>query len=144
MVLINTLSLEQMLQRLKSNLKQIQKSWYIAFFQIPYLPELIIKKFGDKIGIEKNKTPLLNQYRKAFQKIFFLSQSEKITAPMLILSSKNDPYLLPPSHVEFEKHAAHFTIRVLEGGHWIQKEKPEYVNQLIDQFLAQLSKGVIQ
>jgi len=89
---------------LRSSRKQIMRSWYIFFFQIPYVPELVFKLFSKKllnslfrgssirkdtfsdVDIEKYHqaltepgaiTAALNYYRAAFHKVPTEEKSEK-------------------------------------------------------------------
>lgn len=91
---------------LRTNFRQIKKSWYIFFFQIPYLPEFVFKMFGrqmleramrnstlrkdtfndedlNKYLLELQKpgafTAALNYYRAAFRQ---MCQAKKSSGPM--------------------------------------------------------------
>jgi pimeloyl-ACP methyl ester carboxylesterase len=131
--------LSQMLSRLK-NPSQVFKSWYIAFFQLPILPEVFFKKFGPK-ALKTNRsfetiTPLIHHYRQ-LAKEFFSAKKYKLKkdTPVLVLWGKNDPFLIPPTEEEIKKLAENFSIRILDGGHWLAGESPQKVNSLIETFL---------
>lgn len=141
LILLNAPELTQMARRL-TQWSQLKKSWYIGFFQIPLLPEFLLKK-GRLHGREMSKiTPFLGQYREAARAIpdAFKQDPQLITAPVLVLWGNRDAFLNTPSQDELNRLAENATIRVLDGGHWIQSEKPERVNALIGSFLSEIVK----
>lgn len=95
-----------MAKALRTNFRQMRKSWYLFFFQIPYIPELAFKMFGKQIlkgalrgssmrkdtfsdeDLEKYLLELqkpgafsaaLNYYRAAFRQ---MSKAPKSTGPL--------------------------------------------------------------
>lgn len=104
---------------LRSNFSQMRKSWYIAFFQLPYIPELLFKLFGRKmvkdamrgsaikkeaftdedINIYYNElmkpgafSAALNYYRAAMRTIVCSkpSSTKMISTPTLVIWAEND------------------------------------------------------
>ena len=145
LVLINAPDLGQMARRF-ANPRQLLKSWYIGVILAPKIPELLLERFGDHIfrGVDsRTETPsrMLGHYREAFALLRHhpartLARPPKINAPVLVLWGAKDPYLLPPSEPEIGRLASRPLIRILDGGHWLQREKPEKVNSLIEDFLG--------
>ncbi|MBX7149304.1 alpha/beta hydrolase [bacterium] len=147
---------------LQTNLKQLRRSWYIFFFQLPFLPELYLKsknfltlRKGLKVGMSdaafKNLNldeyiatwsepgaieSILRWYRAAVQCPPKKLPSPRITMPSLVIWGKDDPYL----GVEMAKPSAdmcdhHQLIIIENAGHWVQRDQPEIVNREILKFL---------
>ena len=178
-------------QHLRGNPRQMLKSWYMLFFQIPWLPETLLG-LGDAWAIGnayRNATIQkdaitdddvrtlraaasrpgalrsgLNYYRAVFRseqttaslpaglRRFFFGDREfppvrerledwpKITAPTMLIWGEQDvalrkeltygmdPLFTSPPRIEY----------VPDAGHFVQQEKPERVNELLLDFLADL------
>jgi len=147
LVLINAPDLGQMGRRF-SNPRQLLKSWYIEVILMPKVPELILDRLEDRIfrGLSsrtEKPSALLGHYREAFARLrrhpaSTLARSvARLDAPVLVLWGAKDPYLLPPTEQEMQRLASRPQIRILEGGHWLQHEKHDKVNALIEDFLKQ-------
>jgi epoxide hydrolase 4 len=152
LILINGLSLSLLAQRL-THVRQLIKSWYIWFFQVPILSSYWIKRWDKKLTalaykagnhLETNPkksaqalSPFLPHYQSAARALFssFFQNKIKIEAPTLVLWSGSDAFLEIPSQTEMTKYVSHPTIRVLEGHHWIHQEDSDHVNRLIRQFI---------
>lgn len=150
---------------LRSNFKQIRKSWYIFFFQLPFLPEILfnlnLKKtltnlfrgsairqdtFTDE-DIETYYQALkppgalsaaLNYYRAAFRIVPKESTTRQISAPTLLIWGENDTALGKELTYDMESlFKGPFQIRYVPNcSHWVNEEKPEVVNRMILDFLA--------
>lgn len=154
LVMMNGLSLQQMLRRLVVP-SQLIRSWYIAVMNLPYIPEFLIATFGEKFKslaykmgnlpeeLQPNESaPLmpLNQYR-AFLKDSIAqlrSRPRKIQCPLLVLWGEGDTFLLSPTMDELDPFAEHTTVRFLNAGHWVFRERPAEVNELVDKFISEL------
>ena len=162
MVIINVPHGAVLMKHLRRNLAQIRKSWYMFFFQFPYLPEIIIPlrnwnmfaKFlknssrpgtftNDDLDIyrqawsqPKTLTSMLNWYRSVMQKPPKPPDSLRITVPTLLIWGAQDKFL--------GREMAQPSIDLCDDGrlvyfeeatHWVQLEEAERVNELIDTFL---------
>lgn len=155
LVIINGASLEQFATRFK-NPRQIIKSWYIWLLQLPsshklwqrFEPELIKRAYA-KGGLKIKHHPRgLEQttlhYKEAFKQIVSHllhpdKKTEKVKRPVLVLCSDDDPFLETPTINELEMIADDYTIRFLQGGHWVHHSRPERVHQLIDKFMENIA-----
>lgn len=155
MIVINGLSLAQMLRRWKRP-KQFLKSWYVYPMMLPYLPEFFASHFSKPLlnfaynlgGLPQEKRPErhnperhivepINQYR-AFILEALKGRGKEFTqvhAPTLVLWGKKDAFLLPPTVNELEPFTSELTVRILDGNHWIHREKASEVNHLIEKFI---------
>jgi len=149
-VIFNSVSLPQLLQRFKTP-EQLAKSWYIFAFQIPRLAEFFISANPSLILNAKKKIPGLNQivietaqltrpvqtYR-AFVQYALKHAGQKaprLACPVLVLWGSRDPFLVTPTWEEWENVSEDVTFRILEAGHWLQWEKTEEVNGFLKSFL---------
>jgi epoxide hydrolase 4 len=143
--------------------QQLLRSWYIFFFQLPFLPELLIQ-FDDFKAIEtafaalKNSpkfteedlnfykdafakrgvlTSAINYYRNFFQSELLNRQWSILEVPTLMIWGEQDKALGKELSYGTEQYVKDFRIRYIpESSHWVQQQYPELVNQHIREFLA--------
>lgn len=158
-----TIMFEQMRQ---VNIAQMLKSWYIGFFQIPFLPETLAS-LGDYSGMEqmlrRSSNPDtfseedIEQYRRAWSQPGAmtaminwyraivsgttsnnLTDKGRIVTPTLMLWGEND--------IALGKELAEPSIGLCDDGelifypnatHWLQHDEPDSVNYEIVRFLQQ-------
>ena len=135
-------------------MRQMVRSWYMALFVVPVLPELLFKKFGKQLlplihktggltgrsnlRLAKDLKHLVKHYRgiiKEIPKLFFQKLLSKLTCPVLSISALDDPFLVVTNLDELETFAENPTVRIVKGSHWLQQQNPEYVNRLLDDFM---------
>jgi pimeloyl-ACP methyl ester carboxylesterase len=153
---------------LRSGFAQVRKSWYVLFFQIPWLPEFLLGLDGARgIGEMMRKsavdqsnfspqvlevyrqnasqrgalTAMLNYYRalvRGRNKLAGRGMSV-IEVPTLMIWGEADVALTKESTYGTERYVSDFRIRYLPRvSHWVQQEAPEQVNAMIKAFLAGL------
>ncbi len=144
--------------------QQFFKSWYIYFFQIPFLPEIISRLFGKyitnflltkdlgktpeaKAAIERSERtrtcsirPPLSYYR-AWMGSFFkkTKKSEalkKINIPTLVFAGAKDHYVSAHLTCPPTDHAPKTRSLVLNAHHWIHFEMPRKTSEEIVSFLS--------
>ena len=145
---------------------QLKKSWYIFFFQIPWLPEYLFGRdnshaMGDAIlnsCCDANMFPeevlavyrrnanqpgaltaMINYYRAAVRRrAGFADQPfNVIEVPTLMIWGEDDIALTKDSTLGTEEYVRDFSIRYLPRvSHWVQQEAPEATNQMIGAFLT--------
>lgn len=147
---------------LKKNPLQWMKSSYIAFFQLPNLPEKALGMGEFKAmqqSIEQTSKPntfspremeqykaawsqsdaltaMLNWYRAIRRGSFRQIPETKIKVPVRIIWGLGDQFLSPMLAKESMSFCEEVNLAFVgEATHWIQHEQPEIVNRLIDQFI---------
>ncbi|BAY20982.1 alpha/beta hydrolase fold protein [Calothrix sp. NIES-2100] len=144
-------------------LQQLVRSAYIFFFQLPWLPELLIKS-SDYAAIErafkgmavdkttftqpdidayKNAaaktgaiTAALNYYRNALQQRIFKRNWGILAVPTLMIWGENDTALGKELTYGTQAYVKDFQIKYIPNcSHWVQQEQPKLVNQYIRDFL---------
>ena len=146
--------------------QQLLRSWYIALFQLPLLPELILQAsdyakiraiFRDQ-AINPNAfteadldefaaaaakpgalTSMVNYYRNILQSEGLFNQSWPILqVPTLMIWGEEDVALGKELTYGTEQYVADFEIHYIPNcSHWVQQEQPELVNQYMQEFLTQ-------
>lgn len=145
--------------------QQLLKSWYIAFFQLPLLPELLFQlddfsllaqafrgmaidpgAFTDEdIEAYKNAfakrgalTSAINYYRNLFAQLSVERSWGILTVPTLMIWGEADAALGKELTYGTEQYVQDFRIRYLPHcSHWVQQEQPQVVNQLMREFLGE-------
>ncbi len=150
-------------------MRQLAKSWYIFFFQLPWIPEWILARHDcEAIGrafrgmaVDKSRFPdavlrvyqdaaaqpgaltaMLNYYR-ALIRAFPRNRrrgTQRIAVPTLMLWGEVDTALGKELTYGTDKYVTDLTLHYLPNvSHWVQQEAPETVNGLIESWL----KGVL-
>ena len=136
---------------------QRRRSWYIAFFLLPWLPELsltwnrgkglvrglarqspnfpagLLETFRRNVIAPGAATAMLNYYRaNALRLAAPESTIPTIDTPTLLIWGEDDVYLSPALASGLEPFVSNLTVRRLPGvSHWVQQDAPELVNRLI-------------
>jgi pimeloyl-ACP methyl ester carboxylesterase len=140
---------------------QLRKSWYMFFFQLPVLPELVLGRNDHALVrrvFRRDRMPDdvidtyvaalarpgalrggLNYYRASFRAMARrrMPAPKRIDAPTLVIWGDDDQFFcndvaLPP--MDWVPHARVETLR--GATHWVQQDRPDEVNALLVEFLA--------
>lgn len=145
---------------ISKNLKQFFMSWYMFFFQLPYLPEFYLrinnlsflrkcysKTFMTDEEFESYKhtfsqpgalTPPINYYRANIKNLGEKrkKEEEKIAIPTLMIWGNQDFALSTDLVKASTKYCDNLKIEIVEGArHWVHHEEPNLVNNYIENFL---------
>ena len=148
---------------MRFNFSQWKKSWYIFFFQLPWLPEKLVsnkdffRKTFSALCIRKNVfseedlkkyseayqqpgmiTSAINYYRAAFRGVSSGIKFPKIKAPVRILWGEHDKALGKELTFNTERFCEN-TFDIFydnTSGHFIQHENPEWVNEKLIEFFG--------
>ena len=144
---------------------QLRRSWYVAAFQLPALPEaaLMRKNLHALKGIWSRETRNaatftaddMRRYEQAFRKPGAVTAAlnyyralpldllrpgarRRVTAPTLLLWGRRDPFLRPGLAEALNRHVPHAEVVMLDGaGHWAMLDDPALVSSHISRFLAE-------
>jgi pimeloyl-ACP methyl ester carboxylesterase len=146
--------------------RQLLRSWYVFFFQLPWLPEAwmqlddfapleAVLRFDPlrrgaftptDIHLYKQAyrqpgalTAMVNWYRAVFRRTLrdLRHQFPTTAAPTLLLWGQRDRYLSLELTKGLEPWVPRLTVQVIPGAsHWIQHDTPQRVNQAILKFIA--------
>ncbi len=150
---------------LKSSLTQLKKSWYLFFFQLPYLPEWMFRRGGRKFlsklfrgsAVRRSTfedkdidnyfnalqspgalTAAFNYYRAAFRNSPTGEElKKKISAPTMLIWGEEDRALGKELTLGMESlFSGPFKIEYIpQCSHWVNEEEPAKVNSLLLEFL---------
>ncbi len=150
--------------------KQLRRSWYVFFFQIPWLPEKLltlrraraVRDAFRKSAVDETRFPdevtdvyceaavrpgamraMLAYYRAAFRGAWARRHEEFpiVTTPTLMIWGLEDTALTSETTDGTDELVSDFTLRLLPGAsHWVQQEAPEVVNTML---LAWLDGGPV-
>ena len=151
-----------MLKNLRSSPKQILKSWYIFFFQLPRLPEKLVSRkdyefarttfridgfdketiehYIDALRVPKALTSAINYYRASIRRAAKgrLPIIREITQKVLVIWGDKDRYLkremaAPPEKLVPNARVVHLP----NATHWVQNDAADEVNRLLLEFIRE-------
>jgi epoxide hydrolase 4 len=163
LVALNVPHPERMLHTLQTSLGQLRRSWYMLFFQIPWLPERLMRWGGRRTleGIYKEAKPgaytaediarseaammgpdglrgPINYYRAVLRQSPRRARSlfKPIPAPTLIIWGEQDRYLMAKMADPDPRLVPDVRVeRLPDASHWVQHDEPERVNALLVEHL---------
>lgn len=150
-------------RHLWKNPRQQKKSWYMFFFQLPWLPERALRKDGyenlvnvlrrtsrpgtftdEDLRVYRDAwaqpgalTGMLNWYRAGLRARSSTPPSPRVTVPTLLIWGTKDRALgeeLAQPSIDLCDHGR--LARIEEATHWLQHEEPGRVNALIGDFFG--------
>jgi len=151
--------------QVKSSWEQKLKSWYVLFFQCPFLPELncmqddngmfytLLKEANlhkDEQVVEAFKYAFpnyttwnrcINFYRALIRRIStqeFIPLLKDIKVPVLQIFGTGDKYISVAAAEGTKKYVRDHRLELLDGvSHWVQQQEPDRVNKLIEEFIKE-------
>jgi pimeloyl-ACP methyl ester carboxylesterase len=161
LVILNVPHPDVIVKFLTGSLKQMRKSWYIFFFQLPWLPEALLRvnnwqralallhgsrsdaftpadfdQYRQAWSQPSAITAMINWYRAMIQKRRVKLPDPRVHVPVLVIWGKQDVAL------SFEM--AQPSVDLCDDGrlvvfehasHWVQHDEPERVNELLLEFV---------
>jgi pimeloyl-ACP methyl ester carboxylesterase len=147
-------------------LRQLMKSWYIFFFQLPVIPEWALARNGYAaiaqafrgMAVDKSRFPkevlrvyqdaaaqpgaltaMVNYYRALLRGLRANRKrgTPRINVPTLMLWGEVDAALGKELTYGTDRYVSDLTLRYLPNvSHWVQQEAPETVNQMMEAWLS--------
>lgn len=146
---------------------QLKRSWYMVFFQLPLLPELLLgraharlvasiirdtavhrERFPeDELAIYRDNaaqpgalTAMINYYRAMGRAIVRGNKrrGSNIRVPTLLLWGEQDTALGKEMTAGTQRFVDKLTLRYIpDASHWVQQDAPKTVNALLEEWLAE-------
>lgn len=164
LAILNVPHPRRMLQGLRTA-RQLRRSWYMFFFQLPWLPERLlarnrwqgfrdnfehdarpgafspadIERYVEAWGRAGAVTAMLNYYRAAFRRTPGTAAAgiRPIVAPTLVIWGERDRHLGAELAEPHRRDVpALDRIERLDASHWVQHDQPDTVNRLLTQFFS--------
>jgi len=142
--------------------QQLLRSWYMFFFQLPAIPELLLQSFDYQTiaqtiqgtAVNKNAftssdleayqnaaakpgalTAMLNYYRNSLNSFLPNKKWGILPVPTLMIWGENDTALGKELTYGTDAYVSNFQIKYIPHcGHWVQQEQPQLVNQYTSEF----------
>ncbi len=160
-----------MLQNVLHNRAQRRKSWYIFFFQLPWLPELALSRRGHGTGVrvlKRSSLPgsftgedlaryraawsnphtwsgMINWYRAIRHRVMRGIPPTKVQAPTLIIWGKKDLALEAEMAEQSLEYCHQAQLKFIpEATHWVQHDAADQVNSWLVEFFRQESGIIIE
>ena len=161
LIILNVPHPEVMQKQLPRNLRQLFRSWYIFFFQFPWLPEALarwrgwaqvvqalrnsshpgtfsdddLEQYRQAWSRPRAYTSMLNWYRAIVQRQWPLSMP-RITVPTLLIWGAQDKFLgRELAQPSVERCNDGRLVFIEDATHWVQHEAAAQVNGLIAAFI---------
>ncbi|MFQ5418834.1 MAG: alpha/beta fold hydrolase [Anaerolineae bacterium] len=155
-------------RHLRQSRAQLRKSWYMLFFQLPWLPELALRAgnwAGGRRMMKSSSLPhtfsaedldsyqqawaqpgaitgMINWYRAIMRKPPQRLPSLRISVPTLMIWGKQDVALgAEMAQPSIELCDDGRLVFIEEATHWVQHDAPEQVNQLLLDFFQKFPHG---
>jgi pimeloyl-ACP methyl ester carboxylesterase len=146
---------------LNANFRQLRRSWYMFFFQLPVIPEAAFSAFNFRLGarslVRSSRagtfspedlaqyraawsqpgavTAMINWYRAAFRHRTKFPDST-VHVPTRILWGMRDAFLLSEMAHESLRYCDNAELHTFaNASHWLQHEEPARVSELLIDFL---------
>jgi pimeloyl-ACP methyl ester carboxylesterase len=140
---------------------QALRSWYVLFFQLPWLPEVTMRwndfaalrrvymvdagftkadasRYVEAFADRRSLASAVNYYRAVFREAQALRRRvRRIEAPTLVVWGMRDRYLVPGLSEGLKPWVSNLRVERLGGAtHRVQHDEPDRVNRLMIEFLA--------
>lgn len=144
-----------------ASLRQLAKSWYITAFQLPWLPEKMVRLADVDAGIARSelrgrpgaelahrvvrsdadKVNGINLYRANMLPRLARPRPARTTVPVQVIAPRADPYVSARLAAEVPvAYVDDLTVLEIEGSHWIVAEKPGLIGDYVDSFASRKSR----
>ncbi len=160
LVLMNTVHPAILLRAFRGNLRQLRRSWYMLYFQLPLLPERtlsrpdfvaralrgssqnpdawsddVVARYRGALGQPGAPTAMINYYRAALHQP--LARLGTVQAPTLVVWGDRDPHLGVELVEDFARGIPNLQVtHIPDGAHFVQQDRPEVVNAALASFLG--------
>jgi epoxide hydrolase 4 len=168
LAILNVPHPRRMLQGLRTP-RQLAKSWYILFFQLPWLPEHLMRVggwWGWRRLFEREARPgaytpedteryveawsrpgaptaMLNYYRAALRQSPRRAEARirPVVAPTLVIWGQRDVHLGAELAEPERADVPNLerVVRLPEASHWVHQDEPEQVSELLVEFFSERS-----
>jgi pimeloyl-ACP methyl ester carboxylesterase len=133
---------------LREKLSQLVHSWYIFYFQLPWLPELGWRKGWSHRAFSKlelsagGSAPAdgertlpdyvngLQLYRANVLPRLLRPRPRRTDVPVLAVSPDGDAFVTTPLQTDVARWAPNLSVQVVRGGHWLPRNDPGLVARL--------------
>jgi len=131
-----------------ATLRQASKSWYTLLFRMPVVPELGWRSglFG-RVAARTQRMPRpvvrdavngLELYRANIAETMAAPAIRRTGVPVQVIAPRRDSFVSVSLQRSAEPFADDFTMREIEGGHWVVRHRPELIADPVRAFVRAL------
>ncbi|MGH4012381.1 MAG: SDR family oxidoreductase [Pseudonocardiaceae bacterium] len=130
---------------------QLASSWYIGFFQLPWLPELAWRTglVRQAIGrLEHATAPAVSDavngvalYRANMLPRLTHPGPRTVDVPVQVLAPKRDPFVSVALQTDIGQWVPDLAVRELPGGHWLPRTNPQTVARCASELIEHAEGG---
>lgn len=131
----------------RAALRQLGESWYIGLFQLPLLPEALIRAgILDRALARSLRAPVRHRPRRDAINGLELYRANFLTArpapgttdvPVQVVAPRHDPHVTVALQTQAPvPYASDLRIHVVDGGHWFFRRRPEVLAALVADLAA--------
>lgn len=166
LIILNVPHPRLFMQHIITNPRQMLRSWYTGFFQLPWLPEWTLSAneyraieqalrgtaihqdhFSDEVILQYKRaaaqpgalTSAINYYRAAARHglASLISADPEVRMPTLVIWGKQDVALGKELNDRLAYYVPELTLRFIpDASHWVQQDRPDLVNHYMLDFLT--------
>jgi pimeloyl-ACP methyl ester carboxylesterase len=127
-----------------ARLRQLAESWYIGLFQVPLVPETLIRTgLLDRALARSLRTPVRRRPQRdaingleLYRANFLTSRPApgRTAVPVQVVAPRADPHVTVALQTQAPvPYASDLRQHVVEGGHWFFRRTPEVLARLVDE-----------
>ena len=149
--------LRQIRKHPRATLRQFGHSYYIALFQLPVLPEVVVRSAfaGRQLQAAGHTHPGRRNDDKEHGVMLYRAnafgsvgrpQPRPVSVPVQLIVPALDPFVTPQLAVgAAEPWVADLTVHHVDGGHWVVSAEPELIARLAAEHVtSHLQRGVVR
>lgn len=134
---------------------QLRRSWYMLVFQLPLLPELVLRSpLGPRIvdrlepvdgppaaTFPRDAANGVNLYRANLGRVLSPERS-RVLVPVQVVIGTRDPFVSDALFEELPTLAHEAWLRRVDGGHWLPRTHPDEVVDAVRDLITHVEDGV--
>ncbi len=126
------------LQDKAQGLEQLLRSWYVFAFQLPWIPEYVVRRQSRRLLDQNGHHRLhfqptlpedavhgLNIYRANLVKVLASSDLAATDIPVQLVVALRDSFVRPQLTQDTHRFASDLTRVEIDSGHWVQQSHPD-------------------
>jgi pimeloyl-ACP methyl ester carboxylesterase len=130
-------------------LRQLRHSWYVFAFQIPWLPEITLRRLNRRLVATRDRSTFhfgeslpddsvhgLGLYRANIFHREALTHEPSTDIPVLLVVPTRDKYVTPAFTADLGRYASNLTRLEIDAGHWAPRSHPDALADAIERFVA--------
>lgn len=130
---------------------QLVSSWYITFFQLPLLPELVwrtglaqralARSDGAASPAVADAVNGVQLYRANMFPRLVTPGPRRTDVPVQVLAPQRDPFVSRPLQTDIRRWVPNLAVRELPGGHWLPRTQPHTVARCASELIDDAENG---